>query len=483
MIDISKIKDPSDRPLIDESIKLFENGFYRSSYIMAWLSGVESLRRRFEAGRNVSTSLETIYNEIRRMEGNKKSIDAYVIEKAKDSFMISDLEYQKLEYFYRMRCIFSHPYEQTPLANDCEHIINSIITIILSKDLLYGKDTIDNILNKIENEQSYIEDNEEKIVSFFKDILLKTDETIYNYTLTNLSSFYETYTPINPFTDIIKNRIKICIHVLINLKPIDFYFKDDTQKETFIYSNKKSAFLIFSRPDVLSNISEHVQDIIISELINAKQSEFIACIVNSSHTLSESINDKCEKYINSLSTASDLKYFNAPKIIERCIILLKSLDFNKQNVIPTLFRQPNFLKTLHACDKNYQILLGRNILQSGNGYLSSKICSNDCYYLIDNYTPSYNYPNNVLIGMALELLIKEDYTLRPKFELLPTINNLLIKLDPAKKNKILNAVENEVIKAKSVRNHTDWAPLATASEFTNLNTVVQSQLTTLGFIP
>ena len=66
--DISKIKNKEDRALISDAIKLCENGFYRASYIMAWLSCAESLKRRFyELGKRDSNAGK-LYKNIEELE-------------------------------------------------------------------------------------------------------------------------------------------------------------------------------------------------------------------------------------------------------------------------------------------------------------------------------------------------------------------------------------------------------------------------------
>lgn len=477
MIDVSVIKDKTDKILIEEAIKLYENGFYRSSYIMAWLSGVESLRRRFEEGSRTNNTLKKVFDTIKSIENEKKSIDSYIIEKAKDTFMVSELEYQKLVYFYKMRCIFSHPYEQTPLVNDCEHIIKSIISIILSKDLLLGKDSLDSILDKIEKEQSYLSNDSSSINSFFKDILDKTDEKVYIHVLDRLSKFYDTYIPNNKYTDVIDKRVLICINVLFNQRPLSFFFHNDQQIEDFIYDNKKISLSIFSRVDILQNLSEHIQNIIITELITGNKSEKIANILNAEYEISERITQECTKYLMSLAKAGELKYFNAKISIERLIDLLKSGNFNKQNEVGDLIRNdPKFRKTLHDCSKETLRNFGRNIVQSANEIPKNGYGSNSCYYILTGYEESFMYPNEMIVGFILELFIKENYTLRPKFNLLETINSLLVNVEENRKQKILKAVKLEIEKAQAVSHFVGWEQVSEYSVFEDVYNSITNKL-------
>lgn len=48
MIETSFIVDNHDKDFIEDAIHLYEKGFFRASYLMAWLCCVESFRSKFE---------------------------------------------------------------------------------------------------------------------------------------------------------------------------------------------------------------------------------------------------------------------------------------------------------------------------------------------------------------------------------------------------------------------------------------------------
>ena len=126
MIDLNKIQNEEDKILINDAIKLADSGFLRASYIMSFLACIESLKRRFiELGKKDS-SIGRINTEIKNKEERHESVEKFVITKAKELMLIDDIEKSKLEYFWGMRSVYSHPYEQNPSYLDCQHIINSI---------------------------------------------------------------------------------------------------------------------------------------------------------------------------------------------------------------------------------------------------------------------------------------------------------------------------------------------------------------------
>lgn len=181
MIDLNKIKNEEDKILITDAIKLADSGFLRASYIMSFLACIESLKRRFiELGKKDST-IGRINTEIRSREERHESIEKYVISKAKELMLIDDIEKSKLEYFWGMRSVYSHPYEQNPSYLDCQHIINSIYEIILSKPLLIRTGILSSIIKRITDEESYIRNDNCEIDSFVKELFIRVDPTCFTY--------------------------------------------------------------------------------------------------------------------------------------------------------------------------------------------------------------------------------------------------------------------------------------------------------------
>lgn len=98
MFDLNLIKINEDKVLISDAIKLCDQDCYRAAYIIAWLACVEALKRRFfEAGKKVN-NINKCVGEIKQKEDQHKSIDKFIIGKAKEFDFISDTE-KKIRVF------------------------------------------------------------------------------------------------------------------------------------------------------------------------------------------------------------------------------------------------------------------------------------------------------------------------------------------------------------------------------------------------
>lgn len=132
-MDIQGIIREQDKLLIEKSIEMCNQKFYRACYLATWLLCIENLKFKFNEAKKKSKKALDIWNKIRSKEGARQSTDMYILERAKDYYLISDIEFQELNSFYTKRCIFAHPYEKEPTELDCKHLIEKVIIIVLSK--------------------------------------------------------------------------------------------------------------------------------------------------------------------------------------------------------------------------------------------------------------------------------------------------------------------------------------------------------------
>lgn len=146
-----RILDVNDEHLFSDAIKCIEAGVYRAAYIMFWICCAESLRRKFKkATQEGDPKASKIHSKIGTMETQHTGVDCYLIISAFDYGFINDLEKSKLLYYFQMRSVFAHPYEEEPTMLDLYNIAKDITDIVLSVSTELGSKYIDVIIKKIE---------------------------------------------------------------------------------------------------------------------------------------------------------------------------------------------------------------------------------------------------------------------------------------------------------------------------------------------
>ncbi|WP_296012433.1 hypothetical protein [uncultured Treponema sp.] len=471
MIDTSDVIDAHDKELIEDVIRLYKTGFCRASYLMAWLCCVESFRTKFKTMAEKGDD-KTIWERIKFIENSHKSADLDIVQEAYKADFINEVEKQKLEYFYKIRCIYGHPYEQSPNAIDCEHIIQSVIDISLSKKLLLGKTSIDSIFTKLKEQESFLNKDEEKIKEYFENLVERIEKYQYPYLLQILTDFYETVEKEceDSFSYV---RIRIFIDVLIGKIGIQQVLQTIKQQEDFIYKTKNTALIIFARKDVFEHLDDHIKTIVFNELKANKDSLKLAVLMNE-YVLSESQAEEIKNLIN--NEKLDLQYFDAKFVIHKLTEKLESLDFNKQNPAIYTLQSPHVRGTLKACEEEDLIILGRNILQSANH--KNSCYSASAYDLLCNAEKLQSkYPSEVVKGIVAECFTNEKKKIiRSKINQIKEVEEI-VKLYNHKKQKAIIDYTERLIDSFTFGEYydSDWSKIDEDSIFYPLVTKIKEK--------
>lgn len=430
MIDLNKIQNEEDKILITDAIKLADSGFLRASYIMSFLACIESLKRRFiELGKKDST-IGRINTEIKKKEELHESVEKYVITKAKDLMLIDDIEKSKLEYFWGMRSVYSHPYERNPSYLDCQHIINSVYEIVLSKPLLIRTGILSSIRKRITDEESYIRNDNCEIDNFVKELFTRVDPSCFSNFWEKIIESIEN-TPVEEHKSICYLRQKqVCKSLLRNFG-YNNIFKDDTEIENFIYQHKTATILFFSDCEVFRILNKRLQDIIFRILIEQEKNKRLNKLYNENLLSNANINE-LKTYISTKNTSA-LVNFSSVLTIEKVIDDLKSYVWDIQNAVYSILKSKAFYETLSLCNSSLQIELGRNILQAS----TSAFHINDFLSELRNNEFGKEYPLGVKKGIVFECFINERKRIRAKLTNISIVENMLSSLETTEKNSII----------------------------------------------
>ena len=471
MIEINKIQNEEDKILISDAIKLADSGFLRASYIMSFLAGIESLKRRFKELGKKDSSTGRIATEIKNKEERHESIEKFVIDKAKELMIIDDIEKSKLEYFWGMRSVYSHPYEQNPSYLDCQHIINSVYEIVLSKPLLIREGILSSIIKRITDEESYLRNDGDEIDNFVKELFMRVDTSCYSYFWNKIIDSIE-QSPVEEHKSVCYSRqIQICRSLLKNFG-YNNIFKDDTEVENFIYQHKIAAIIFLANVDVFKILNGRLQDIIFRILIEEKKDRKLNKLyVN--NLLSDKNIKELKNYVATRNT-NELVNFSSTLTIEQVIEKLKSYVWDIQNPAYNILKSKSFYETLSLCSSNLQIELGRNILQASNSAFS---INNFLAEFSDNEFAN-EYSINVKKGIIFECFINERKRIRPKITNLFYVEKIFSSMDISERDSIKNELNNLIDNAVEKTDDT-WDEISNDSLFID----IKNKILTMTNIP
>ena len=178
---IGKISDAEDRHLIEESICALKAGVFRAAYIMAWIAAAESLKRRIGVLSQRDSVAGKVLGDIEDGERKHFAVDSKIIDGAFKLGLITDIEKTRLYHFFENRNIFGHPYNIAPSEEDVRAVICYVVGTVLAKAIKLKHSYIDERLNFLLNDVTYLDDDEEKIVWYAQEVARRVDDRLHAY--------------------------------------------------------------------------------------------------------------------------------------------------------------------------------------------------------------------------------------------------------------------------------------------------------------
>jgi len=414
-----QIVNEKDKVLFDEILACYKGKALRAAYIMTWISIVESLKQKFNEMAIRDSQVEKFVAEIKEKEEKEKPVDKNILDNAKKYGLISAVEYEKLDNIRKMRNIYAHPYQVGPSPEEVIAAIKIAVESVLSKPPLLRYGYVREVIDSLVKEFHYIDDDEQKIREFARNIAYKIHPETYPYIFRTSCEHLE-FLIKEPALSRFVRRLLIFIDELfeeINLDRIDERWK-------FIELCKKfpnGCALLISTTRIWKLAPEQIQDMVIGYLLEPVSegkihppTTFGLRIVFSLHNkglLTDSqqkkffniINKKEVSYHTLIQAEIPLKFY-VNKILED----LKSYTWPLQNSAGVALSNIDAHQFFDLSDEQ-QEELGRNVLQASEGNAFDVID-----FLNKVSKAPHQYPKAFLKGIFFETLFNENTQLRMK---------------------------------------------------------------------
>ena len=183
---VDLVLDDTDRLLFEEAAASARGGASRAAYIMIWVSCAESLKRRFNAVKTRDGIARKVAGDIARIEADRKSIDMYVLAKAKEYGFIDDAGFTRLSHIYEMRCIYGHPYEKQPSEEDLVAAAAAVTELVLSQPVRLRHGYLAEQVRLLTEERAFLDDRSEAVTAYAKEVFGRMDEGLLDWFLEKL---------------------------------------------------------------------------------------------------------------------------------------------------------------------------------------------------------------------------------------------------------------------------------------------------------
>ncbi|HIZ28874.1 MAG TPA: hypothetical protein H9673_06770 [Candidatus Adamsella sp.] len=427
---IKKIPEDIDKVLIKEAVKIIHCGQYRAAYILIWLACIESILERFKKLSLTDSVAKKFHDEITNISEGKQATDKIILTKAKEYGFIDAIEENKLKQIYENRCIYAHPYNQSPKLENVDSAFVDVIDIILAKTLYFTKNNIKQEISKLTNNMLYVA-NFPASIERHTEFLLKRIET------DNLMLFIQGYfEKLDQYlTKSTKTEeVNLGINLLsVLLKKTDIAELPNADWHQITMKLKIVDSFILLEPVLFSKIGFDAQNTLLTKaknLIN-RYLPVLNGIINLIKTkvLTTDQYNIIQQELNNLSlevfanSDADLNF-----LYDRIISDLKSYNWYVQSpAILIIINKKSSLKDL-PIDK--QIELGRNVLQTANGG------ENEARAFLESQD-IYSLPVDFLKGIIFEVFVNENNEIRYKERCIESVLSIINNMNTAERDTIL----------------------------------------------
>ena len=444
MVDLSRYAEQilavEDHPLFDDAVEAGKVGALRAAYMMIWLACAESLKRRFREAQKRDVTAGKIVGEIETKERDHKSVDKFVLEKAKTYGFVSDSGHTILSHIYEMRCVYAHPYEEAPSSEQVLHAAAGVVEHVLSKPVKlrhgFGKHLLDNLLH----DRSYLDDEEMAVVAFTKDILPRIDESIHGWLLDKYWEEIEKIVDDASVALFCYRALWFSRTILIEVG-VDVFSPDDWHDRFSKFP--KTLICVCSVVEIFSNIGQRAQDSLVGCILTESDihPRFLTFLewLSDGGALSQRQQERFVEYVSTMKLSSlRTAGLSTKTCYERLIGAMKSHNWYVQNPAIDVIISNGSIQAAEL-NEEQQVNLGRNLLQSGEGGASSAYC-----FLEQLSQDGSAWPFDFVRGIVLELFTNEKNEIRFKENHLDRVLSALNHLNEQDQNRLISEIMTSV---------------------------------------
>lgn len=407
---VGRIASEEDRPLFDDAVKAAGVGALRAAYLTIWLACAESLKRRFREAQIRDDNAGKIVGEFEQMEEQQRAVDKFLLDKARDYGFLSITDHSQLGQVYDNRCIYGHPYQTAPSPEKVSDAAATVVELVLSKPVKLRHGYCDKLLTDLLEDKNYL-DNQESAVSAFAEVILpKIDENLHGWLL---DRYWGKLEPISDDASMAPFFLRGAWFTRAVLKKIGsrvFAF-NDWHERTSRFPNTLS--IVCSVDHIFAQIGTEAQNSLVGIILD--RSEAKASVLSylqqldDDGALSERQQQRFVQRVAEMKIADVLASGVSTKVCyHKLIQSLKSHNWYVQNPAVDLLVS-NGPQQAAELPVEQQVELGRNILQSAEGYSSSAL-----EFLERELGEGNGWPSGLVRGMALEMFTNELNKVRLK---------------------------------------------------------------------
>lgn len=450
---IQEVKDQiieeDDKVLFEEAAGCFLSGYYRSAYIVSWISLIESLKRKIHILSNLGDSRATdAKQKIENAENDKQSADKLIFEEAKNCGIIDNADYSKVSFLWEQRCLFAHPYNLKPEVDEVKHIIGQTLRISLGKELHFNKTYLTELADNISSKPFFLPTEIDQVRNYANRTISRIPKELHPFFFKILLfKVGEIALAEDKFNELRKLRYFI-VELFINTQiPLD---TTDWSIEHRVTNYPYECFIGFVHQETWTLLPDRIKEMLISYMENEKDTTKLIAIKSicgylvQDNKLEDRFKNRFHKKLNSLSFDSAIHFYGEPKSkFNRIWEDLAGYQYDEQNPVIDYLRTDRGIELINGLDKEKQVKLGRLLKSAAanNHWKSQNIITS-----IKNGLLNYSEWLKSGITIATFSDLNDEFVLDKKY--LNSFVEIMNGLSEDIQNESYNFIENLIVDEK-----------------------------------
>lgn len=442
---VDKVSKKEDKDLFEEAVGSYLAGYNRASYIMTWVTIVESLKNRIHEYANLENKVAIgALSNIESAEKAKRSVDLKIIEEAKNCNLLDENEYQTIEFLWKQRCIFAHPYQKSPSEEEIKLALYKAVEIVLSKDLMYGKFQIEELIENVISKPYFLPNDLLLVESIAIDQIKLIPEKLYPFffkTLLAKVGIYEN----DQNKILLVNKIRVCLVCLFDTLDSSFAYEKlglEHRATEFPYT----SFVGYVHNKTWSKLEERTKDILFNYVVTIDdiyKKNIVRTIVKrliSENILEESYIYLYKEILDRDSFLTSINFYgSADRAYDRIKKELLTGNFKQQNVVLDFLRSQNGVDVILKLSNFNQLDLGRLVYYCAEeGNWKSQLFVEE---ILNNIS---QHPVSLKEGLFIGVFIDKNDRLSINYAQLSKVAKVVDSLGESTTDKLFKIVFNAI---------------------------------------
>ncbi|MDE1457076.1 hypothetical protein MHH84_10965 [Bacillus sp. FSL K6-1109] len=172
-----EIKKPHIKAYMSEALKCYYADSYRATIILATIAGMHDLREKIKSLASSMKEIRKLDDEIEKRVKKEENYETYMVQQARKVSILTESEENLILQYFDYRNRSAHPNEYKPSAEEARVIFTGYFDNIINKPTLLGAAYIQDIINRLKNE-NFIPNHElESVRIFVREELNKLHES------------------------------------------------------------------------------------------------------------------------------------------------------------------------------------------------------------------------------------------------------------------------------------------------------------------